>query len=372
MSNMDSYFNQARESKPFIPSTEVIDGLKEKLNATEATNTHNTRRYTPSFPIFRTLRLWYLIGATTVVIILIIVADGLTPNDSGQNILGLKTEDFRIERVNQQRAALIRYLGKSENDSTQNVEVFFNKKQEQVNNAEIIPTLKVPREVLLKMGFRFEKEETIFEANVKGEGYLMISLAKKTHALTIDDTPLPDIKFEAISHPLFVSDMKGVQRTRFAFGRDPMKLKASYFNQLIDDLVPIAVPHPSEEEDYLGIFWFKSTEELFDQLVQKPDIKENSSTTLTKKDNTNQPTIRPLGNPFKGILNVEFSIPEADRVAIHLISIEGNIVRELMPINQLEAGNHNASFELYDLQRGVYLLQMITSAGRVTKRIIKE
>jgi len=377
MSNLDSYFNLVRKSDPFLSSQESIDNLKKKI-----VERNNTLEIEPAFkpyssitPFWYFRRFWYLSGTLTIVILLIayrvINSKGSYEGRDFDELSNTDFDNYSFERISQKREAFIKYLSKDTTDTTHNIQVFFNSDKSLLKPKKIIPTLKVPREYLVKMGFTFHENETVFEANIKDQGYLMVSIGKERQAITINDIQSPDVSFEAISAPLFVSDMNGYQRARFAFGTDPSKIKASYFNSLIDDLIPIAIPHPTIANNYVGIFWFKSTEALFDKLSQEEENAQYSK-ILEHTEKASKLSITPLRNPFQNDLDIEYTIPTTAPVKINLVSINGQFIQPLFSSTQLEAGSHTATFELSALQRGIYLLQIITPEGKVTKRIIKD
>ncbi len=362
MNELERYFEKAKESRPVVSTQDI----HEILNAN---STHESKIQWPSFTEFFRYR-WQLAGITaataSVLLLIYFNRPEQTFLESGATSLSTgKLVDFK-------REAFLNYLDSAEyGDSTNKIKVFYKHEKDLRRSQKTIPTLKVSQEKLSKMGFTFSNDEALFEANIKGKGYLLISLKGSKHSLTINDNPSPLVEFETSSYPLFISEMNGYQKTRFWFGHNTGKLNQAYFDKVIDDLVPIAIPDPQKSGEYLGIFWFESTAELFDKLTD--------GTLRSSIGNKPKPSISDLttdiviqNNPFSNRLNIQYTIAETTEASIKLISVDGNSISTLLYKTTISKGTHVTSFDLSALPRGLYLIQLVTSTDRVSKRIIKQ
>lgn len=362
MNELERYFEKAKNSLPIVSLQDVHDTLNTK-------STHESNIQRPSF--IEVLRHnWQLTGITTAIASILLLIYFNRPEQSflETEVTPLSTSQL----VDFKRDAFLNYLDSAEyGDSTNKIKVFYRHQKDLRPSQKTIPTLKVSQEKLSEMGFTFSDDEALFEANIQGKGYLLISLKGSRHSLTINDKPSSSVEFETSSYPLFISEMNGYQKTRFWFGHNTGKLSQAYFDKVIDDLVPIAIPNPQKSGEYLGIFWFESTPELFDKLT---DGTLRNSVRNEQRPSTSDLTADMLikNNPFSNRLNIQYTIPETTEGTIKLISVDGNSISTLMSKTTISKGTHQTTFDLSDLPRGLYLIQLITSTDRVSKRIIKQ
>jgi PKD repeat protein len=74
--------------------------------------------------------------------------------------------------------------------------------------------------------------------------------------------------------------------------------------------------------------------------------------------------------PMSGNMNVSFDLNEASPVTINLVSLNGEVVKNLYN-EKASAGTFNHSFDVSDLTMGVYLLQIKTAGTYINKQVVK-
>ena len=277
---------------------------------------------------------------------------------------------YSLERVASKRKAFIQQVNESGSIGDGKIQIL-KRSNQPLMSSEPIPTLKVDLSILEKLGIKLSDEELTFEANIIGHGYLKYTLTDDAHSLYVDDDHKSNIELETKIYPLFVSKMNGYQRTRYAFvSEGGLKKKQKAYNTELDELVPIAIPKPSNTNEYIAIFWFESTEALFDILSQ--EIPGNAASNSFLPDEETSETITVLQNPVKNQLKLNYQLPDQTRASISLISVDGNHIKTLIDQKSIRSGSHELSVDVSTLRKGIYLIQMATSEKRITKRIIKE
>ena len=82
----------------------------------------------------------------------------------------------------------------------------------------------------------------------------------------------------------------------------------------------------------------------------------------------NELGINVLPNPTTGVVNVQFSKPILENMDAMLFSINGILLEN----QQVQVGNNAVKFDLTELPSGVYLLQLKSGSGVLTKKIVLE
>ena len=82
----------------------------------------------------------------------------------------------------------------------------------------------------------------------------------------------------------------------------------------------------------------------------------------------NELGINVLPNPTSGVVNVQFSKPILENMDAMLFSINGILLEN----QQVQVGNNAVKFDLTELPSGVYLLQLKSGSGVLTKKIVLE
>lgn len=382
---LSAYLKRAKNSEPFLSEDDV-----RKMLASGKTETDKR-----TFRSFRISQPNYLnpVSLALVVVILVAIVLGVqllsephdqTPGESEYSS-SVPSQDFRVERTNFQRQQLLNQVTVSSQSEDAKVQLFHKHDTVRLITGrwqykemdQKIPTLKVSKGILESIGFEFKEQKVVYEANVDGYGYLNIRASDSSHSLSLGDRPRMNGAKRTTFYPLFVSDMKGKQRVKFRFGKeDSKKMTQEYFNQILDDLVPIAIPNPQKDKDFIAIFWFESTEELFDVLVEEPSksahTQSDAEAPAPELEKVKEPKLLVKQNPVFNALDIALTMARSEHVRIDLISVDGEPIKTLVPRTFLEAATHEYSFDLSDMQAGLYLLVATTESQRISKRIIKQ
>ena len=73
-------------------------------------------------------------------------------------------------------------------------------------------------------------------------------------------------------------------------------------------------------------------------------------------------------NPFNPSTNISFSLPKASKVQLKVYDLLGREVKVLLN-ERLSSGTYNFTFDANDLSSGVYLYQIKTDAGVLSKKM---
>ncbi len=68
-------------------------------------------------------------------------------------------------------------------------------------------------------------------------------------------------------------------------------------------------------------------------------------------------------NPAQDFVTVEFDLPKADHLGVHLLDLQGRIVKTFYDFDPYQQGRMRFSFDTSPLASGIYLLQISTEAG---------
>ncbi len=126
--------------------------------------------------------------------------------------------------------------------------------------------------------------------------------------------------------------------------------------QIVDELLNITIPEDLSEGEHLMHLRVKRTDGTW-SLYGRPE-----SLTVLSVNNLSFETLKLFPNPVEDVLNISFRNGTLDSVKI--IDLNGKIVFEKS--NQLE------QLQLEDLASGVYLIQIKTNTGSVSKKIVKK
>ncbi len=72
-----------------------------------------------------------------------------------------------------------------------------------------------------------------------------------------------------------------------------------------------------------------------------------------------------------GNLNVDYALPASTMLNIELYDVIGNKVKTLISNNQA-SGRHSENFDVAELPKGIYILQLATADARLSRRIYKQ
>jgi len=98
-------------------------------------------------------------------------------------------------------------------------------------------------------------------------------------------------------------------------------------------------------------------------LITNVDADDTEQIPLTFSLKQNFP------NPFNPSTNIEFSIPQNQKVTLKVYDILGRLVTTLVD-RELNAGNHKVTFNAGDLSSGVYLYSINAGEFNATKKLI--
>ena len=212
---------------------------------------------------------------------------------------------------------------------------------------------------------------------------------------------------------IFMSDINGTNNVRLTCNEYlTLKWNSDYFKDNIQELVPI-VFRQADFPEILNkdhIFWFEPSPELFQNLPERiskdlekeyyalmslkqtrdklakmlEEMEKVASNSKQQKENQAQDCyyfegcrstldiekLNTYPNPSQDKLNVEFSLQKNTKGSISLISISGQLVKSLNTDIQFVEGLNTYSFNVSDLESGVYLLKIVTPDGFKTQRII--
>lgn len=76
-------------------------------------------------------------------------------------------------------------------------------------------------------------------------------------------------------------------------------------------------------------------------------------------------------NPVEDRLNISFTLAQAERVTINLLSTDGRAVRSLQSAKSMTAGKQELTFAVDGLAAGAYLLELKGASGRSVTKIVK-
>ena len=126
--------------------------------------------------------------------------------------------------------------------------------------------------------------------------------------------------------------------------------------QIVDELLNIAIPEDLSEGEHLMHLRVKRTDGTW-SLYGRPE-----SLTVLSVNNLSFETLKLFPNPVEDVLNISFRNGTLDSVKI--IDFNGKIL--------FEKSEHLEQVQLQDLASGVYLIQIKTSSGAISKKIIKK
>ena len=75
-------------------------------------------------------------------------------------------------------------------------------------------------------------------------------------------------------------------------------------------------------------------------------------------------------NPADEVSNFEFSVPEMDEVALTIVNIRGEVISTIFNETVEAERNYNVSFDVSELQSGIYFAHLTTSNGTLKKKFI--
>ena len=109
-------------------------------------------------------------------------------------------------------------------------------------------------------------------------------------------------------------------------------------------------------------------EQVNKQAQSRCDYFEVCRTSLKVADNI---TVSP--NPVKDKLNISFGLKEERSIRFNLLDITGRQIKKLSQFQQMNIGEQEYSFDISEMQRGMYLITVESSKGEVAvQRLIKE
>jgi hypothetical protein len=75
-------------------------------------------------------------------------------------------------------------------------------------------------------------------------------------------------------------------------------------------------------------------------------------------------------NPADQVSNFEFSVPEMDDVTLNIVNIRGEVIASIFNETVDAERNYNVSFDVSELQSGIYFAHLTTSNGTLKKKFI--
>jgi hypothetical protein len=229
------------------------------------------------------------------------------------------------------------------------------------------------------LGITFTDTLVKYEGNVKGKGYLRLSVPKAAADVPFFDSrvligPTRAGLNEYEFYPWFLTDDNGLQGSRFQFGgREPAgKMTNSFFLNAIDELIAIQIDQPGFKKI---IFWFSQTPELMNILESAARISENTEISHdAKTDKTNRAIqIEIFPTITKGEVQVIANVLKKQKLEIALLNSAGEILQILINEQALNKGDHHFTMDLSTLRKGLYFVRIKSDPGLTTiHRLFKE
>jgi hypothetical protein len=229
------------------------------------------------------------------------------------------------------------------------------------------------------LGITFTDTLIKFEGNVKGKGYLRLSVSKAAAEAPFFDSrvligPTRAGLKEYEFYPWFLTNDNGMQGSRYQFGgREAAgKMRNSFFLNAIDELIPIQIDRPGFKK---VIFWFSQTPELMNILESAARISENTEIPDdANADKTNRTIqIELFPTITKGDVQVVANVLKEQKLEIALLNSSGEVLQ--VPVNQqvLNKGDHHFTMDLSTLRKGLYFVRIKSDPGLTTiHRLFKE
>lgn len=107
-----------------------------------------------------------------------------------------------------------------------------------------------------------------------------------------------------------------------------------------------------------------------DYISGKPTKSINDALSLTKVNPILLEDLKVFPNPFKSGTNIHYSLPQTSNVTIKIVHVNGQEVSTLVNNNIQEKGQYQLDFKANNLSEGLYLLQLHTDTGLITKRLV--
>ena len=81
-------------------------------------------------------------------------------------------------------------------------------------------------------------------------------------------------------------------------------------------------------------------------------------------------SLKAYPNPFKGMANIEFSVPESGKATVEVYNIVGKRVATLFSGEVEEGNSYTEVFQAGELSTGIYLIRLSTATESLVERII--
>jgi len=72
-------------------------------------------------------------------------------------------------------------------------------------------------------------------------------------------------------------------------------------------------------------------------------------------------TLKVFPNPTNGLTNIQYDLPEAGEVMLHIYDIQGRVIQTLLQTNEQQAGMHQVEWNASDVPSGMYLVRIQTA-----------
>ncbi len=396
---LSNYFELAHQTKPLVQQSEVEE-LVYEIEKQSFRHKQSTFRF--SSVGFR----WLLLTTCSLLLLILYVWNEQIFNGidrqaeeigaSKENILSIERESgYRIEAASYQRQQLLSELVENTNNPDASIQLIEKRNQQYITDNQQIPPLKVSQEILKKLGLEFKKHWIEYKISgfklmigsrydglgLNGDLYIRgmkrnqegnMTLSTEPYIMVLDLDKNKKEKSNKSYYPLAITDVKGRQKTSLQMTKEDKDTWAQRsFSEVLDDLVPIAIPKIGKENEYAVVFWFRPTKEFFDILVENPV----RATTGPNQEWINQPepiSLTIKQNPVLQDLQFKLKLQTTAMVNLDLISMDGNPVKKLLTGKLLESGTHEFNYDISSVPNGIYLLLVTTDKGRISKRIIKE
>ena len=84
----------------------------------------------------------------------------------------------------------------------------------------------------------------------------------------------------------------------------------------------------------------------------------------------NESELKLFPNPSNGWTNIVFNLPEPSQVDLKVYDITGRLLISLINNQQFDAGSHQKSLPVHNIQQGNYIVQLTTVKGVITKKLL--
>ncbi|MGK7397396.1 MAG: T9SS type A sorting domain-containing protein [Candidatus Cyclobacteriaceae bacterium M3_2C_046] len=264
--------------------------------------------------------------------------------------------------------------------------VVYLKENRSADLIEELSMIQLSKKELSELGFEIRENKISFSSTS-----LEINLFPNGRSINDNSSKGPNQKLDSKISLVFLTNIFGEQQFQWITKKDQIeKSRRKYFDEKIQHLVPVLLnnsDYPSIlSEDQ--IFWFEPSEALFaalppdtgNQLRQEyelitsdsEELKSGSSCTFFEacRSTLHLRRLSIYPNPASGHTSLDFELAKPITGRVALLDISGKPVKELVPQRSFKTGRNAFTFDLSDVQEGIYLLTIYSDHGFKTYRLM--